>query len=379
MRNGPSHRADLARRLRVSRTTVTNLVNDFVAADLMNAEDPGEGEAQLKHPISLSRRSGMIGSVVLRHDSCTSALGTWDGSFTKVESTELTAEMTAHDRLEIAHGQLLDIMDAHGIGAGDVHRIHLAINTQCDKTTGEVVTPSGHGLWDGSNPRTIAEGWDLGAVEVENSARLMGLAEHFALSAPRPEHILYVHMSWGVTLAHIVGGQLISGAHGGAGEIGHMTIDHRGLPCACGGRGCLMQYVSLGALQPRLEAVLSTSLATTADITEAWADDTPASRMIVSDVGEILGTALAGVCNLLNPTRIILGGEVAAAGEGLRSAVERSLLIHALPLNARSLQVTLGASQPDPSTVCMAGLALTRSHDAFRSEGLEAILERMPA
>lgn len=100
-----------------------------------------------------------------------------------------------------------------------------------------------------------------------------------------------------------------------------MSVDPLGPPCHCGGRGCLERHVSIGAVLEQCHARRFDQ------VLRRLADGDKDVRAVVHAAGKRVGQVLAGSCNVLNPEAVVVGGELAAAGEDLmrpiRSSVER--------------------------------------------------------
>ncbi|MEU8138270.1 ROK family protein [Streptodolium elevatio] len=125
----------------------------------------------------------------------------------------------------------------------------------------------------------------------------------------------YVHISGetGVGAGIVVAGELLRGAHGAAGEIGHVIVDPGGALCRCGMRGCLEQVVGQDPVlrtadvgtKPRAPEPISTGVAE--PLRRLESNDDRAHRA-VRQAGEGLGTALVAAVNLLDPAAVVLGG-----------------------------------------------------------------------
>lgn len=126
----------------------------------------------------------------------------------------------------------------------------------------------------------------------------------------------------------IVAERLFRGGSGTAGEIGHLTIDDQGPLCRCGSRGCLEAYVSIQHLESMLVDQLPGAGAE--QIVEAAEAGNVAALRAFEDAGLHLGWALASAVNLLNPDLVVVGGDVARAGDFLLESVRVGLRRHAL-------------------------------------------------
>ncbi|MEU9073138.1 ROK family transcriptional regulator [Kitasatospora sp. NPDC048538] len=159
-------------------------------------------------------------------------------------------------------------------------------------------------------------------VEADNEANLGGLAERWL--GEGPEHFLYVSAEAGVGAAIVVGGRLLRGARGYAGEFGHLPVHPDGPRCACGANGCLEQYAGEAAV---LRAAGLTGLP--GDWVALLAERAEAGRERVlaalAGAGTALGTAAAGAVNLLDPERVVLGGGYARLAPWLLPAMQTEL------------------------------------------------------
>ncbi|AZM44831.1 ROK family protein [Streptomyces sp. WAC 06738] len=168
--------------------------------------------------------------------------------------------------------------------------------------------------------------------------------------SPGPgRNFLFVSAEIGIGAAVVMDGELLRGAHGFAGELGHVPVRPQGRPCACGGRGCLEQYAGE-------EAVLRASGIDPAGARAAYpgpgariamlaaraADGDALVRTALREAGGALGIALAGAVNLLDPETVVLGGALAGLGPWVVPAVERELG-RRLADPARTVRLTVSA------------------------------------
>ncbi|MFD4631117.1 ROK family protein [Streptomyces sp. NPDC058284] len=175
-------------------------------------------------------------------------------------------------------------------------------------------------------------GWhdiDLGSLlptglplTVDNEANFGALAELW-LGEDSSEDFLHVSAEIGIGAALVVDGQLLRGAHGFAGELGHVPVKPDGRSCPCGGRGCLEQYAGE-------EAVLrAAGLEPGSGRSERLAERASAGDVTVQralrDAGTALGIALTGAVNLLDPRTVVLGGALSRLAPWLLPAIEQEL------------------------------------------------------
>ncbi|MFD9540046.1 ROK family protein [Streptomyces sp. NPDC060022] len=146
-------------------------------------------------------------------------------------------------------------------------------------------------------------------VRSENEANLAALAELWFGGLGTVRTFLYLTGEIGVGGALVLDGELLRGAHGFAGEIGHVVLDPAGPECRCGSRGCLEQYAGQTALLR--SAGIEEAIGGAAGVMElerrAQAGEARALAA-VAEAGLMLGRVLSGAVNLFDPDAVVLGG-----------------------------------------------------------------------
>ncbi|MER5615585.1 ROK family protein [Streptomyces sp. NPDC002215] len=146
------------------------------------------------------------------------------------------------------------------------------------------------------------------AVASENEANLAALAELWFGGLDELRSFLYLTGEIGVGGALVVNGELLRGAHGFAGEIGHVVVDAEGPECRCGSRGCLEQYAGQAALLRAAGIAGSGSGAGVAELERRARAGDERAVAAVAEAGRMLGRVLSGAVNLLDPDAVVLGG-----------------------------------------------------------------------
>lgn len=145
-------------------------------------------------------------------------------------------------------------------------------------------------------------------VVIENDVSALTLAERWFGGGAGISDFVVVTIGRGVGLGMVLDGRLYRGGHGAGGEFGHITMDPDGPLCDCGKRGCLEALVGEPALARQISQLCCTEVALAEGAALARSGHEGAQE-VFTRAGTILGLALAGVVNLLNPTRVIVGGE----------------------------------------------------------------------
>jgi predicted NBD/HSP70 family sugar kinase len=184
-------------------------------------------------------------------------------------------------------------------------------------------------------------------IAVDNDANLGALAEAAFGAARNARDLVYLKVSSGIGAGLILNGRLYRGAAGLAGELGHRIVDPDGPVCRCGNRGCLETVASAGALVARLRPVHGEALTVEGMLALARAGDEPA-RAVIAEAGRAIGRAVGELLNVLNPELVVVGGELADAGELLLGNVREAIAGCALAPAAEARLVTgvLGLRAP---------------------------------
>ncbi|MEW2625692.1 ROK family protein [Streptomyces sp. NPDC048106] len=172
-------------------------------------------------------------------------------------------------------------------------------------------------------------------VALGHDVRTGGLAEGRIGAGRGTDRFLFVPLGTGIAGAIGIDGRVESGAHGFAGEIGHVVVRPQGAPCPCGQRGCLERYASAAAVSEAWAAAGGNPDADAADCARAVAAGDPGARRVWQEAVDALADGLVTALTLLDPRTLIIGGGLAEAGEvlfrPLREAVRRRVTFQKLP------------------------------------------------
>jgi len=203
-------------------------------------------------------------------------------------------------------------------------------------------------------------------VIVDNDANLGALAERQWGAGAGFDELVYVKLHSTVGAAFISNGRLTRGAVGGAGEIGHLVMDANGPLCRCGNRGCLESYVGLPTMMRALEHGYGDRITLRDVITKAWQGDRGCIRAL-SDAGEMAGRAVGMLCNILNPAAVVVGGALAAAGELLLRPLRESAASTSLPPADSHVQIRAAALGAQACALGAVALVLGETGEAHLS------------
>ncbi len=199
-------------------------------------------------------------------------------------------------------------------------------------------------------------------VVVENDANASAWAEVRAGAARRVDDVVVVNLGTGIGGAIVLGGQLLRGRYGLAGEFGHMTVVPGGHRCECGNRGCWEQYASGNALTREARELVAAESPVAEVLRQAVGGDPKlitgplvselarkgdrACRELLEEAGGWLGVGLANLAAAFDPELFVIGGGVSEVGELLlgpaRSAFEKGLTGRGYRPEARVVAAALG-------------------------------------
>ncbi|WP_411080027.1 ROK family protein [Streptomyces sp. cmx-18-6] len=177
----------------------------------------------------------------------------------------------------------------------------------------------------------------LGGIPVAlgHDVRTGGLAEGRIGAGRGTDRFLFVPLGTGIAGAIGIAGEIEAGAHGDAGEIGHIVVRPDGPDCSCGQRGCLETLASASAVSRAWAAASGDPEADAADCAKAVESGDPAAIRVWLDAVDALAAGLVTALTLLDPRTLIIGGGLAEAGETLftplRAAVEERVTFQKLP------------------------------------------------
>ncbi|NWF63085.1 MAG: ROK family transcriptional regulator [Chloroflexi bacterium] len=204
-------------------------------------------------------------------------------------------------------------------------------------------------------------------VFVENDANAAAIAEHLFGAARQCQDFIFVFAGVGIGGGLFLNGNLYRGKNGYAGEIGHSPImaepSHN--VCHCGNRGCWETYANQYSIIQRMQARLEVKR--TSIVPQLMAEhNLPLSIPLIKqaadagdresidsfvEAGHAMGQGLAGLINIFNPEKVILGGPLSAAGKYLLPAIKETVARHSLQEIGQQVEVQLSTFGPDASLI----------------------------
>ncbi|MCX5418523.1 ROK family transcriptional regulator [Streptomyces sp. NBC_00078] len=311
---GPLTRLEVARRAGLSPAAVTKAVRPLLAAGYLVEAADEEARPALGRPASLVRVDGgralfigvkvtggeLIG--VLTDLCCRIRLDR------RVPLTDRSTEAVLAPLAELVHELLAEAEDfgAPVLGLG------VAVSGDVDGTEGAVRYSPFLDWRDVPLAELAAKATGL-PVTVDNDVRALTVAEQWFGAGVGLSDFAVVTVGAGIGCGLVVHGRVIAGAHGVAGEIGHVTVDPAGPACHCGNRGCVEAIAGDAAIVRRIRDTTGIEVADTAEAVALAHQGVVGAREAYARAGEAIGRGIATVANLLGPERVIISGEGLAA------------------------------------------------------------------
>jgi predicted NBD/HSP70 family sugar kinase len=326
-------RAELTRRTGLSRSTVKDLVEELVEHGLVEEAQPA-ASTQVGRPSPVVRPQGRTLAIAVNPevDSITIGLVSLGGLVLEVTKRTTTGIPTAEQAVTLATETIQQMRRQLGPDRG-VTAIGIAVPGLVH-AAGSMVRLAPHLDWhDAQIGQMLSAATEL-PVFAANDANLGAVAEHLFGRHVNAEHMIYVNGgAGGIGAGVVVAGELLDGAAGYAGELGHTFVGGTGT-CHCGSIGCLETEVS-----------------------QSQTYDTESSVVVrtVERQAQYLGIALGNAVNMLNPGLIVLGGFLrvfpSLAANALNDAVARHSLraprdlVRVVPASLGSETLMIGAAE----------------------------------
>jgi predicted NBD/HSP70 family sugar kinase len=333
---GPMTQADLARASGLSPATVSSIARELRGEGWLEEAAKGGRRAAL----ALSRSAGVAVGIDFGHSHVRVAIADLAHTVLAEAEEPVDVDHSAGQGITLAGALVRRLLDEVGADPGRVTGVGMGVPGPLRRDTGEIGDSAILPGWIGARPEALMRD-ELGLpVRVENDANLGALAEIVWGAGRGRADVVYVKVATGVGAGLVLNGRLYQGAGGTAGEIGHVTIDERGPVCRCGNRGCLEAFAGAEAVLEPLRRRHGDAIALRRVVALAIAGDIGCQR-VINDAGRALGLAIAGTCNLLAPEQVIVGGELAQAGDLLLDPV-RDVVRRAAIAATRAIPVTAG-------------------------------------
>lgn len=324
--NGESTLAELTKELRISVPTITKLVQELaeegIVSDLGKVETPG---GRRPNVYGLTNTTIYFAGINVGRDRMTYVITDLQNNIIQ-EVVDDTFELTDRSQcLERICSNIEHFINTCGIEKSKILGVGVCI-------VGRVNTQQGRSYKYFTNVeeslRDIIESRIGIRVLVENDTRSRCYAEYTTGRSNNEKDVIYLHLGLGIAIGIVVDGKLYYGKSGFAGEFGHIPLFDNEKICFCGKKGCLETEISGIAIEEKMAELVKGGANTILrpkyernepihinDIIAAARNDDNLSIELIEEAGEKAGKAVAFLINIFNPETIIVGGNLAAAGD----------------------------------------------------------------
>ena len=341
--NGESTLSELTRELHISVPTMTKLVqelvDDSIVIDLGKVETPG---GRRPNVFGLANSAIYFAGINVGRDHMTYVITDLQNNIIR-EHTDNSFELVDRPQcLERICQNIENFIAGSGVDREKILGVGVSIVGRVNPETGrsyKYFTSSEESLND-----IIAARIGI-RVMLENDTRARCYAENTTGKSKNESNVIYLHMGRGVAIGIVIEGKLYYGKNGFAGEFGHIPFFDNEIICACGKKGCLETEVSGIAIENKIVDLIERGVNTHLremydrgesihinDIIAAARNDDNLAIELIEEAGEKVGKAVAFLINTFNPETVIVGGNLAMAGEYLMLPLKSSTNKYSLNL-----------------------------------------------
>lgn len=365
---GSLTQAEIVRCTGLSAATVSTLVRELQGNAMVVVTPTATGRrAQC---VSLSQLSGLAIGIEMGREHIRGAICDMGYRVLLEENIGYDVAQSPERGLRRVDWLVNTLLQQARVDRGQVRGVGVSVPGPLDPVTGGPCSVPLVPRWQGIDiSKELSGRVDL-PVQLITDINAAALGELACGVSRSTAEMAYIRLSTSVEAALIIRGEVYPGSSGLAGQFGHLTVDESGQVCRCGNRGCLETVVGGPQLLDLLPKESARGRPTLRGLVQAALDGDLGSRRVIGDGGRAVGAAAAMLCNLLNPRQIVLGGELAQAGELLLDPIRR-VLHRRTPAAAARVEVRCG-ELGDRAVVLGALATVVRGTDVI--DGVDPLL-----
>ena len=321
-------RTAIAENMKLSKAAISPLVKEMLYAGLLEESIP-ESSGQGRPSVLLKMRADsayFLGASLLGEQVILVLI---DMHGLVLASTQMPLDPDPQQLSATLAAAIPDLIAAKGISADQLIGLGVTLSGFVDENQSVCVQSALLGWKNVPLAEMLKQQTGLD-VSLENDAKALAVSEKIFGVAKKARNFTLISHGDGIGSAHFFQGQLHRGAHGGAGEIAHCTIEPGGRPCRCGKRGCLDTLASLTAIR---ESVRDKALETQsiAELETLAVKGNSAAIAILHQAGHALGLSIANIIQMNDPELIVIAHQPASFDGLLKTVVMQSIDSHVLP------------------------------------------------
>lgn len=333
MEKEPISRADIAQVSGLNKATVSSLVNELLAADLVYESGPGESSGG-RRPVILhfNKIAGYSIGIDIGVNYVLCVLTDLKGNIV-IEKNQSVHKTPYATTIEIVKDMIQSLIDEMPSSRYGIVGIGVGVPGIVNKEGSVLLAPNLG--WKNTQIKKDLEDLFHVPVIIENEANAGAFGEQQFGIGQDYQNIIYISAGIGIGVGIILNKELYQGKNGFSGEMGHMIIDINGKPCNCGSRGCWEAYASEQAL---LENAGENENSLESLIQLANSDDKNAQNLF-TEIGAYLGYGINNIINTFNPDQVIIGNRLSMAKEWIEQPILSTIENHSLALHQNEFQL----------------------------------------
>ncbi|MGG7621438.1 ROK family protein [Bacillus coreaensis] len=333
MEKEPISRADIAQVSGLNKATVSSLVNELLAADLVYESGPGESSGG-RRPVILhfNKIAGYSIGIDIGVNYVLCVLTDLKGNIV-IEKNQSVHKTPYATTIEIVKDMIQSLIDEMPSSRYGIVGIGVGVPGIVNKEGSVLLAPNLG--WKNTQIKKDLEDLLHVPVIIENEANAGAFGEQQFGIGQDYQNIIYISAGIGIGVGIILNKELYQGKNGFSGEMGHMIIDINGKPCNCGSRGCWEAYASEQAL---LKNAGENSNSLENLIQLANSDDKNAQNLF-TEIGVYLGYGINNIINTFNPDQVIIGNRLSMAKEWIEQPILSTIENHSLAFHQNEFQL----------------------------------------
>jgi predicted NBD/HSP70 family sugar kinase len=370
-RSGPVARTEVARRTSLAKPTVSTIVDELLDEGLVHEVGVGKSTAAGGRPPTYLdydvTRDAYVG-IHVGVDTTTVAVANGRGNV-DAECSRKSTIGSPQRSLEHVQTLLDDALAQAKVRRRTIRHATVVVPGLIDRETGVCVLAPNLEWRDVPVGKLFGDALGV-PVTVWNTPHASAIAEARGGAARDVDTFVWLYVGPGVGSAIVQDGELVTGARGFAGEIGHCRVEDDGVQCHCGKYGCLEVYTSaeaIGRAAADAGVPSRTRIPRLVDVVHAARDGHEGALGVLDDAGHMLGLGTSYLVGILNPELVVVGGESAPAFEFLLDPLRGALAQDALEAE----QVPVVASTID-GDAAVAGAVLLAFEAGVAAEAVDA-------
>jgi len=338
----PMSRADLARKIGLTRAAITIIVDSMITEGLVSEKGTvanGLGRNPVILEVNPDGRYAL--GLNIARSSCSLGLVNIKGEVLSSESIDIKDAANATQAIEIIRGEIDKMLEKTDFDKDKLIGMGITAPGPLSCETGTILSPPNFEMWENANIVSEFKKSFSFDINLENNASALALAEKNYGHGRNFSDFILIVVDSGIGAGIVTKGALYKGANSLGAEIGHSSIDYNGTPCSCGNRGCLEVYASIPAIIKKAQ-ITRPDIGTWKEIVDGADKGDAFCVDIISEEAKYLAASIVNSVNILGIEAVILSGYVTYKPDLLLEKLKSQ--VNAMAINRSSFETAILAS-----------------------------------